>query len=153
MLLRSRVVTDPSGTRWRVSVRWMPWQRRLRGEAFDGMPDPTGFDGADVEGCAPFVLILLLIVLMPVLLGLGEVVLLFLVALPLSIVAAIVGLRRWTVEVQFEDGRLHPGLVRGTHVSVTSHRGVRRTQQELDNVAARIAGGEFDPAKPGPRPE
>ncbi|QBR92084.1 hypothetical protein [Nocardioides euryhalodurans] len=95
-------VSDPYGTTWRVTRRWLPWQRQLRGvDLPTGDPSRVGDLGHD-----PGDLLLgglLLVVLAPglVLFVLAGLELALLVALlPLVLLARVVLGRHWHVEAR-----------------------------------------------------
>lgn len=91
-------VRDPSGQTWRVTRRWVPWRRRLKG-AWEHMPTlPAGDDPISVA-----LTILLLIICLPLLLLIlvaGLELLLLLLVLPFAILARVLLGRHWTIEAR-----------------------------------------------------
>lgn len=126
---------------------WMP-RRRMRAGSGDGsfVPDATGIGPIDAV-LLVIALVFLLIMLVPLLVIAGELALL-LVALPLWLLAAFLGLRAWTVEVQYEGELAGDGsheLTAGDLVLVQRHRGVRRADRALEELAAGIRIGDIEP--------
>ena len=94
-------VRDPRGQTWRVSRRWVPWRRRLKG-AMDGVPD-LGFGGLGDDPISLVIGLVLLVVLLPFLLLFllaGIELLALLAVLPLAILGRVLLGRHWTVEVR-----------------------------------------------------
>ncbi|GAW50848.1 MULTISPECIES: hypothetical protein [unclassified Nocardioides] len=94
-------VSSPDGTTWRVSRRWVPWRRRLKG-ALDGVPD-LGIGSLGDDPISVIVGIVLLIILIPfILLALvaGVELLLVLLVLPFAVLGRMLLGRHWTVEVR-----------------------------------------------------
>lgn len=94
-------VRDPQGQAWRVSRRWVPWRRRLKG-AMDGVPD-LGAGSLGDDPISMVIGLLLLIVLLPFLLLLLVAwmeLLVLLAVLPLAILGRVLLGRHWTVEVR-----------------------------------------------------
>ncbi|HWJ82130.1 MAG TPA: hypothetical protein VNS55_07830 [Nocardioides sp.] len=94
-------VTDPAGQTWRVTRRWVPWRRRLKG-SLDAVPD-LGIGGLGNDPVSAIVGVVLLIVLLPFLLLVllaGVELLLVLLVLPFAVVARVAFGRHWYVEVR-----------------------------------------------------
>ena len=93
-------VTDPSGQTWRVTRRWVPWRRRLKGKP-DWVDAPTFDLGDDGVGLligglllaliVPFVLIGVIAVLEAVLLA---------AVLPFALLGRVLLGRHWVVEAR-----------------------------------------------------
>lgn len=93
-------VTDPSGQSWRVSRRWVPWRRRLKG-ALDGAPDlPTGLGDDPISAIVGIVLLIILIPFLLLAAVAGVELLLLLLVLPFALVGRVAFGRHWTVEVR-----------------------------------------------------
>lgn len=94
-------VRDPRGQAWRVSRRWVPWRRRLKG-ALDGVPD-LGVGSLGDDPISLVIGLVLLVVLLPFLLLFlvaGLELLALLAALPLAVLGRVLLGRHWTVEVR-----------------------------------------------------
>lgn len=148
--LQSRIVTAPDGSRWRVSVRWMPWTPRQRMRMRDGGDswsalDVASFAADDVAGCAVGIVIavavLLLVVALPILLLVLEVALLVALAIPVAVLLGIVGITSWQVEVESESERLHESR----RYLVEHHRGTRAADEAITDLAQRIERGLLRP--------
>jgi hypothetical protein len=142
--LQSRIVTDPDGVRWRVSVRWTPWWPRRRFTTGDWTPDPLLLDigGADEAlGCLiPFIiafLVLAVIALLPVLVFVFEVALLLAAAIPLVLLLALAGIASWRIEVELE------GAYEQKRWLLEQHRGIRAADDAIYNLANRIQSGDL----------
>jgi len=95
-------VRDPEGQTWRVTRRWVPWRRRLRG-SLDGAPDvPGGTTLGDDPVSAVIGLVFLVILLPFLLLGLIAVLeaLLLLAVMPFAVLVRVLFGRHWHVEVR-----------------------------------------------------
>ena len=94
-------VRDPQGQTWRISRRWVPWRRRLKG-ATSGLPD-LGFGSLGDDPISLVIGLVLLVVLLPFLLVFlvaGVELLALLVVFPLAILGRVLLGRHWTVEVR-----------------------------------------------------
>ncbi len=94
-------VTDPDGQTWRVSRRWVPWRRRLKG-AMGAAPD-LPFPGLGDDPVSAVIGIILLIIMLPFLLLalLASVEFLaVLVVLPFALLGRALFGNHWTVEVR-----------------------------------------------------
>lgn len=146
--LQSRIVTAPDGSRWRVSVRWMPWtpKRRLRRRNADGSLDALDLASVapdDLAGCAIaitiVVMLALVVVALPIVLMALEVAMLVALAVPIAVLLGIVGITSWQVEV--ETGRLHDSR----RYVVEHHRGTRAADHAIADLAQRIERGLLRP--------
>lgn len=91
-------VKDPSGQTWRVTRRWVPWRRRLKG-AIDMMPSlPSGDDPISLAISA-ILLILFLPVIVLVLLS-GIELLLVLLIVPFAALAKVLFGQQWIIEAR-----------------------------------------------------
>lgn len=94
-------VSSPDGQAWRISRRWVPWRRRLKG-TLDSVPD-VGFHGLGDDPISVIIGIVALIVLLPFLvlvLIAGLELLLLLLVLPIALLGRVLLGRHWTVEVR-----------------------------------------------------
>jgi hypothetical protein len=95
-------VQDPSGDAWRVSRRWVPWRRRLKGQV-DSIPDVPLLDGLGDDPISVIVAVVALVLLAPfivVVIVAGAEFLLLLLLLPFAILGRMLLGRHWTVEVR-----------------------------------------------------
>ncbi len=86
---------------WRVSRRWVPWRRRLKG-ALDAIPD-LGVGPLGDDPISAVIGIVLLIIALPFLvlaLVAGFEFLLVLLVLPFAVLGRVLFGRHWTVEVR-----------------------------------------------------
>lgn len=94
-------VTDPHGRTWRVTRRWVPWRRRLRGDVgpgLDVLPSGLGDDPISM-----IILLVCLVVALPfLLLALlaGVELLLIVLLLPFAALGRVLLGRHWTVEAR-----------------------------------------------------
>ena len=96
-------VTDPSGQVWRVSRRWVPWRRRLKGNLDSGPDLGSGFDGLGDDPISLILAVILLILLLPFILLLvvaGIEFLLLLLVLPFAVLGRVLLGRHWHVELR-----------------------------------------------------
>jgi len=99
--VRDVKVQDPTGQTWRVTRRWVPWRRRLKG-ALDAMPD-LPVSGLGDDPISAVIGIILLIILLPFLvlaLIAGLELLLLLLVLPFAALARVLLGRHWTIEAR-----------------------------------------------------
>jgi hypothetical protein len=124
-------VRDPRGQIWRITRRWVPWRRRLKG-AFDAGPDmPMGLgdDPVSLIVGAFFLIIMLPFLVLMAIASLE--LLLVLLVLPFAVLGRVLFGRRWTVEVRRGWKPVHEELtgtwndasVRITELSVEIERG------------------------------
>lgn len=140
--LQSRVVTDPDGDRWRVSVRWTPWWPRRRKDDWidpNSLGDTLFLGADDAAGClfsiAVVLVVVSVVVFLPVALFLLEVALLVVLAVPLVTVLALVGATAWRIEVELEDP------VEQKRSLLQYHRGLRAADAAIQDLADRIERG------------
>ena len=100
-------VRTPGGQTYRVTRRWVPWQRKSRRLEADLGPDVPGLDGAGDDPISLILGLIGLIIVIPFLLGALAVVLitgieliLLTTLLPFAIAARVVFGRHWAVEVR-----------------------------------------------------
>lgn len=90
-------VRDPQGRTWRVSRRWVPWRRRLKG-ALDLAPDlPSGFVD---DGIGAVIGLIILAPFLVLALVAGIELLALLVVLPIALLGRVLFGRHWTIEVR-----------------------------------------------------
>jgi len=91
-------VRDPFGQTWRVSRRWVPWRRRLKG-AIELMPDlPTGDDPISMV-----ILVIMLVLFAPVIVVVllsGVELLLVLLVVPFAALGRVIFGQQWTIEAR-----------------------------------------------------
>lgn len=93
-------VTDPSGQTWRVTRRWVPWRRRLKG-SLDLVPDlPVGLGDDPVSLVVGLVLLVLLLPFVIVALVAAAELLLLLLVFPLALLGRVLLGRHWTIEAR-----------------------------------------------------
>jgi len=88
-------VHDPSGQAWRVSRRWVPWRRRLKG-LVDGPDLPLGL-GDDLVSVVIGVLCLVFLFVAAVA---GLELLLLLLVFPFAVAGRVLLGRHWTIEIR-----------------------------------------------------
>ena len=131
-------VRDPQGQAWRVSRRWVPWRRRLKG-FLDAMPSGPSF-GDDPISLVLGLLFLLVAIPLLLIVALGAVELLAMLAvLPFAILARVLLGRHWVVEVRhgwtpYWEG---PG------------GGWRSSRAEIARLAEAIRAGDTPPPNLG----
>ena len=93
-------VEDPSGQTWRVTRRWVPWRRRLKGHVrgLDLIPSGLGDDPLSVLIFLVLLVIALPFVLLAVVAGIE--LLLVLLLLPFALVGRVLLGSHWTVEAR-----------------------------------------------------
>lgn len=143
--LQTRFATDPTGTRWRVSVRWMPWGLRFRGgdEAL-GVFDLGSFAGFS-DGCAVLFVILVVLAMIPVAFFIVELGVFLIVFAVVVLLGGLTGLRQWAIEVE----SVPSGTVRWI---VSRQRGVGAADAALTAVAEAIEHGAWTPPRHTPEP-
>ncbi|MDQ4111670.1 MAG: hypothetical protein M3306_11305 [Actinomycetota bacterium] len=98
-------VRTPAGQVYRITRRWVPWQRKSRRMSLDGFDVPSPPSGDDPISAILMVVWLvialpLLVVAVAVMLLTGIELLLLLAILPFAVGARVVFGRHWTVEVR-----------------------------------------------------
>ena len=92
-------VKDPDGTTWRVTRRWVPWRRRLKG-AMDLAPDVPALGDDPISLIITVVLLIVMIpFLLLFLLGALEMTAL-LVVYPFAVLARVAFGQHWYVEAR-----------------------------------------------------
>lgn len=92
-------VTDPSGNTWRVSRRWVPWRRRLKG-ALDAAPDLPSLGDDPISMIVGVVFLVIAIPFLVLALVAGLELLLLLLVFPFAVLGRMVFGRHWHVEVR-----------------------------------------------------
>ena len=99
-------VRTPGGQTYRVTRRWVPWQRKSRRLSLGGFDVPVGPPSGD-DPISAILLVLWLVIALPIILVVVVVVLLtgielilLLAILPFAVGARVVFGRHWTVEVR-----------------------------------------------------
>jgi len=125
-------VTDPSGHTWRVTRRWVPWRRRLKG-ALDAVPDlPGGLGDDPISLVIGLVCLVILLPFLLLALVAGLELLLVLLVLPFALVGRVLFGRHWHVELrrgfepwwEVEAGDWQASAVRIHEVADAVRRGV-----------------------------
>ncbi|MFI5626573.1 hypothetical protein ACIA03_24155 [Nocardioides sp. NPDC051685] len=99
-------VRTPAGQTYRITRRWVPWQRKSRRLSLDALEIPLGAPSGD-DPISMILMVLWLVIALPILVVVVVVVLLtgielvlLLAILPFAIGARVVFGRHWTVEVR-----------------------------------------------------
>ncbi len=150
--LQTRFAIDPAGTLWRISIRWLPWTPRAR------IGTTTTIDVASVVGstadaglgCLVVALPIALVLLaLPLLVLVVELVVFLAVFTVVVLGFGVLGLRRWTIEVEgiavhrVGDDAADLLVVRR---ALSKDRGVLAADRTMAGIAASIERGEFDPS-------
>lgn len=141
-------VRTPGGQVYRVTRRWVPWQRKSRRLSLDGFDVPSPPSGDDPISAILMVLWLvialpLLIVGVAVVLLTGIELLLLLAILPFAVGARVVFGRHWTVELRRAFTPIHEERAGSWAAS-----GVRITE-----LAREIEAGHIPPDAESARPD
>ena len=93
-------VKDPTGQTWRVTRRWVPWRRRLKGHVrgLDLIPSGLGDDPLSILILGVFLVIALPFVVLALIAGLE--LLLALLLLPFALVGRVLLGKHWSVEAR-----------------------------------------------------
>ena len=93
-------VRDPQGQTWRVTRRWVPWRRRLKGwwDAVPSLPVGLGDDPVSAIIGIVFLIIALPFVIIALISGLELLLLVFL--LPFALVGRVFLGKHWTIEAR-----------------------------------------------------
>jgi hypothetical protein len=94
-------VEDPTGQTYRITRRWVPWRRRLKGSLGD-MPNliPSGLGDDPVSAIIFLVCLVIMIPFLLLALIAGLELLLVLLLLPFALLARAAFGRHWTVEAR-----------------------------------------------------
>jgi hypothetical protein len=92
-------VTDPEGNTWRVSRRWVPWRRRLKG-ALDSAPDMPSFGDDPISFVLGVIFLIIMIPFLILFVVAGLELLLLLLVLPFAVLGRMLFGRHWKVEVR-----------------------------------------------------
>ncbi|MEI7055462.1 hypothetical protein WBG06_06575 [Nocardioides sp. CCNWLW239] len=99
-------VRTPGGQVYRVTRRWVPWQRKSRRLSLDGFEVPISPPSGD-DPISAILLVLWLVIAVPIIVAIvavmlltGIELLLLLAILPFAVGARVVFGRHWTVEVR-----------------------------------------------------
>jgi hypothetical protein len=136
-------VRDPAGQTWRVTRRWVPWRRRLKG-SLDAMPDlPVGLGDDPVSAVIGIVFLVILLPFLLLALVAGLELLLLLLVLPFAALGRIALGRHWTVEAR-----------RGFTIWWEAEAGSwQASGLRIHDVAASIERGDPPPRTVGLTPE
>lgn len=128
-------VKDPAGQTWRVSRRWVPWRRRLKG-ALDAAPDLPTLGDDPISSIIGVLFLILMLPLLLIVLVAGLEFLLLLLVLPFAILGRIVFGAHWTIEAR-----------QGWHPSWEESAGDwAQSRQAIRDVAAAIERGHLPPS-------
>ncbi len=94
-------VEDPTGQTWRITRRWVPWRRRLKGTLGD-MPNllPSGLGNDPVSAVIFLICLVIMLPFLVLALIAGVELLLVLLLLPFALLGRAVFGRHWTVEAR-----------------------------------------------------
>ena len=93
-------VKDPSEQTWRVTRRWVPWRRRLKG-VLSSMPDGPGSLGDDPVSMVIGVIFLIVMIPFLILAFVAALeLLLLLLVIPFALLARALFGQHWTVEAR-----------------------------------------------------
>lgn len=93
-------VKDPQGQSWRVTRRWIPWRRRLKG-ALDGAPDmPSGLGDDPISAVIGIIFLIIALPFLILALIFALELLLLVALLPFAILARVLFGKHWTVEAR-----------------------------------------------------
>lgn len=93
-------VKDPEGQTWRVTRRWVPWRRRLKG-SLDGAPDlPTGLGDDPISAVIGLIFLIILLPFLILALIAGIELLLLLLLLPFALLGRVLFGKHWTIEAR-----------------------------------------------------
>jgi len=93
-------VKDPQGTTWRVTRRWVPWRRRLKGWA-DSAPDLPVMGDDPISAVLGLLLLVLLIPFLVLAFVAALELLLLLLVLPIALLLRVALGRHWTIEARW----------------------------------------------------
>lgn len=134
-------VRTPAGQVYRVTRRWVPWQRKSRRLSLDGFEIPIGPPSGD-DPISAILLVIWLVLAVPiiaivvvVMLLTGIELILLLAILPFAVGARVVFGRHWTVEVRHSFTPIHEERSGGWTASGVRIRELAR-EIESGNVPA-----------------
>jgi hypothetical protein len=94
-------ISDPSGQTWRVSRRWVPWRRRLKGGWDTSSPDlPVGLGDDPISAVIGIIFLIIMLPFLLLALVSGLEFLLLLVVMPFGILCRVLFGQHWTIEVR-----------------------------------------------------
>lgn len=106
-------VRSPERTVYRITRRWVPWQRKSRRLSLDGLEVPVEAPSGD-DPISAILLLLWLVIALPIILVIVAIVLftgvelvLLLAILPFAVGARVLFGRHWTVEVRHGFTPIH----------------------------------------------
>lgn len=128
-------VKDPTGQTWRVSRRWVPWRRRLKG-ALEAMPDTPTLGDDPISLVFGGILLILMLPFLLLILVAGLEFLLLLLVLPFAILGRVLFGQHWTIEAR-----------RGWHPCWEGSAGDwTEGRQAIRDVATAIERGHLPPS-------
>jgi hypothetical protein len=92
-------VQDPTGQTWRVTRRWVPWRRRLKGVLSD-LPTGPGLGDDPVSMVIGVIFLIILIPFLVLALVAALELLLLLLVIPFALLARALFGQHWTVEAR-----------------------------------------------------
>lgn len=92
-------VKDPSGQTWRVTRRWVPWRRRLKG-FLSNMPSGPGLGDDPVSMVIGVIFLIIMIPFLVLALVAALELLLLLLVIPFALLARALFGTHWTVEAR-----------------------------------------------------
>lgn len=92
-------VKDPSGQTWRVTRRWVPWRRRLKG-VLSSMPSGPGLGDDPVSLVIGVIFLIIMIPFFILALVAALELLLLLLVIPFALLARALFGQHWTVEAR-----------------------------------------------------
>lgn len=92
-------VRDHTGQTWRVTRRWVPWRRRLKGVT-DLMPDLPVLGDDPISAIIGLIFLIIMLPFLILALVAGLEILLVLLVLPFAVLGCILFGRHWTVEAR-----------------------------------------------------
>lgn len=93
-------VRDPGGQTWRVTRRWVPWRRRLKGLDSGPLDLATGLGDDPISAIIAIVLLILALPFIAFSLVVAAELLLLLLLLPFAVLARVLLGRHWTIEAR-----------------------------------------------------
>jgi hypothetical protein len=93
-------VRDPSGQTWRVTRRWVPWRRRLKGGIMEGPTFPTGLGDDPISMVIGIVCLIIALPFLLLALVAGLELLLLLLVLPFAVLGRVLFGSHWHVELR-----------------------------------------------------